>query len=63
MKIKEKDVATIERTSSKEQDCTSEETVVRFRNVRRPRKADSLNMMTDSKQSLVGDYSCCSRVP
>jgi len=63
MQIQERDVATIKGTGNKEQNSTTEETIIRFKNVRRPRKADRLNLMTDSKQSLVGDYSCCSAIP
>lgn len=59
-----KDVTIVEEiTKTEEASKTTEETIIRFSNVRRPKKANSLNLMTDSKQSLVGDYSCCSRVP
>lgn len=63
MKVEDKEVVTIEETVKKEERGTTEETVVRLSNVRRPRRASSLKMMTDSKQSLVGDYSCCSQIP
>ena len=62
MKAREKETAIVGQSISKTGDTTTE-TVVRLKNARRPRKADDLNLMTDSKQSLVGDYSCCSRVP
>ena len=63
MKVREKEVVAIEMAGGKKEDSTTEQTIVRFKNARRPRKAAGLNLMTDSKQSLVGDYSCCSRVP
>jgi hypothetical protein len=63
MKVREKDIALREGASSNKENVTTEQTTVRYRNARRPKKAEGLNLMTDSKQSLVGDYSCCSRVP
>ena len=48
MKVREKKAAVMEMVSSKKEDSTTEETIVRFKNARRPRKADGLNLMTDS---------------
>ena len=39
------------------------EMIVRFKNRTRPKKAATLNALSASKQSLVGDYSCCSHLP
>jgi hypothetical protein len=40
-----------------------EEVIVRFRNRHLPRSARHKEQLTSMKQSCVGDYSCCGRLP
>lgn len=63
MNTEVKSVTLLKETASREDPDVHEETIIRFKNARRPRKAAIMKVMTDSKQSLVGDYSCCSRMP
>ena len=53
----------VEHSQRADDQLVTNKTFIRYHNSTLPKKASSIDPLTDAKQNCVGDYSCCSHIP